>query len=293
MYSASIQTSSKNSDKLIGILITFGVAASLACVFTKIYNWTSTSKNPTKKSKELKEHIYQQFRQGNEQNSNLERHYGSCHCGLQQFAVEAPSELAALECPSQIRYPYILVQRAHFHMTQDESLRCYFVGISGNQAPVELQQKLANQEVATVAGKGVTLHLFCSVCGTHMAHVPSVPSDSVHVNVNCLKRDKVKSLAVAVHNGEYSGPGIGEALPLDALGEKSVSSSFTKPLQQKLAELELKHTENNSVNQLFENAFAGGNSAPVHPAVQMVQFMTARENSRPASRRSSVQVDGR
>jgi hypothetical protein len=112
----------------------------------------------------------------------LAQHFGGCHCGRIKFQVEAPAEIAALECNCSIcsrsGFLHLIVPKNRFMLLQgSESLSTY------------------------TFNTGVAKHLFCKVCGIESFYVPRSNPDGYSVNVRCLEPETISKIVVAPFDG--------------------------------------------------------------------------------------------
>lgn len=108
-------------------------------------------------------------------------HMGSCHCQRIRFQLKAPAEIVAVDIPSKIRFPRLTAPCANFELLSD-------------------QRDCSLYSVTSSAGGDQGIHTFCSYCGVHILYAPTVDPIMVHVNVDCLSPDNIKSLSVAYHD---------------------------------------------------------------------------------------------
>jgi hypothetical protein len=109
-------------------------------------------------------------------------HRGGCHCGRVRFEVDAPADLAVVDCNCSIcsrsGFLHLIVANARFRLLQ------------GGDALSEYR-----------FGTGVARHLFCGNCGIKSFYVPRSNPDGIDVNVRCLDPGTVASLAVQAFDG--------------------------------------------------------------------------------------------
>jgi hypothetical protein len=104
-------------------------------------------------------------------------HRGGCHCGAVQFEVIGPADLEALECNCSI-----CTMTGFLHLIVPASR---FVLHKGHDA-------LTNYQFNTRTAQ----HLFCKHCGVKSFYVPRSNPDGYSVNVRCLDRSTIRSVAV-------------------------------------------------------------------------------------------------
>jgi hypothetical protein len=112
------------------------------------------------------------------------RHAGGCHCGRVRFEVEAPADLALLDCNCSMcarsAFLHLIVPRDRFHL------------LSGERDLVEYR-----------FGTGAARHLFCRHCGVKSFYVPRSHPDGYSVNARCLDPGTVKSMTVRPYDGRH------------------------------------------------------------------------------------------
>ena len=118
-----------------------------------------------------------------ESNRQLIKHKGGCHCGRVRFEVEGPADMEAVECNCSIcaktGFLHLIVPKSRFTLIQgSESLSTY------------------------TFNTGIAKHLFCNVCGVKSFYIPRSNPDGYSVNVRCLDRDKINSIAITRFDGE-------------------------------------------------------------------------------------------
>jgi hypothetical protein len=114
-------------------------------------------------------------------------HHGSCHCSRIRFQILAPADIVAVDVPSKIRFPRLTVPCSSFQfLSRQEDCSLYSVTAAG--------------------GGDHGIHTFCSYCGMHVVYAPSVDPVMIHVNVDCLRADGIKSLSVAYHDAMETVP---------------------------------------------------------------------------------------
>jgi len=110
-------------------------------------------------------------------------HFGKCQCERVSFKMQASKNLKAVDIPSKIRFPRVSIPVADFELLCDENFLSIF---SRNTASSRRE-----------------MHVFCSYCGVHILHAPTVNPTYVQVNADCLDQSTVKSFDVSYHtNGE-------------------------------------------------------------------------------------------
>ena len=109
----------------------------------------------------------------------LVTHRGGCHCGRVRFEVDAPAEIAALECNCSIcrmtGFLHLIVPAMRFRL------------LGGGDALVEY-----------TFNTGAAKHRFCGHCGIKSFYIPRSHPDGVDVNVRCLDAGSVASMQVTV-----------------------------------------------------------------------------------------------
>lgn len=94
-------------------------------------------------------------------------HHGACHCGAVKFEVEAPSDLACLDCNCSIcrmtGFIHLIVPKRRFHLLEGEEILSTYT-----------------------FNTGVAKHYFCSICGIKPFYVPRSNPDGIDINVRCL-----------------------------------------------------------------------------------------------------------
>lgn len=110
-------------------------------------------------------------------------HRGRCHCGAVRFEVDAPAHLLVHECNCSIcamtGFQHLIVPRARFRLLQ------------GADALAEY-----------TFNTGVARHLFCRLCGVKSFYVPRSNPDGYSVNVRCLERSTIESIATEPFDGQ-------------------------------------------------------------------------------------------
>ena len=108
----------------------------------------------------------------------LVTHRGGCHCGRVRFEVDAPADIAALDCNCSIcrmtGFLHLIVPASRFRL------------LSGADA-------LGEYTFNTGAAK----HRFCGHCGIKSFYIPRSHPDCIDVNVRCLDAGTVATLQVA------------------------------------------------------------------------------------------------
>jgi hypothetical protein len=106
-------------------------------------------------------------------------HRGGCHCGRVRFEVDAPARIDALECNCSI---------------------CRMTGFLHLIVPASRFRLLRGADFLTeyTFNTGVARHRFCRVCGIKAFYVPRSNPDGIDVNVNCLERATIESVAVTL-----------------------------------------------------------------------------------------------
>ncbi|RNF84417.1 GFA family protein [Lysobacter psychrotolerans] len=106
-------------------------------------------------------------------------HRGGCHCRAVRFEVDAPADLAALDCNCSIctmtGFRHLIVPASRFRL------------LSGEQA-------LSDYRFNT----GIARHLFCHHCGVKSFYVPRSHPDGYSVNVHCLDPGTVRTVQIAL-----------------------------------------------------------------------------------------------
>ena len=104
-------------------------------------------------------------------------HRGGCHCGRVRFEVEAPADIAALECNCSVcrmtGFLHLIVPAARFRL------------LAGADA---LNEYTFNT--------GAAKHRFCRHCGIKSFYIPRSHPDGVDVNVRCLDAGTVQRVDV-------------------------------------------------------------------------------------------------
>jgi hypothetical protein len=107
----------------------------------------------------------------------LVTHRGGCHCGRVRFEVDAPADIAALDCNCSIcrmtGFLHLIVPATRFRL------------LSGADA-------LGEYTFNTGAAK----HRFCRYCGIKSFYIPRSHPDGVDVNVRCLDAGSVASIDI-------------------------------------------------------------------------------------------------
>jgi hypothetical protein len=122
-------------------------------------------------------------------------HRGGCHCGRVAFEVEAPADIEAIECNCSIcsksGYLHLIVPKERFRLLRGA-------------------EDLATYTFNTRVAK----HLFCRVCGVKSFYVPRSHPDGYSVNVRCLEKGTIRSVAVRFFDGENWERSVGDLPPL-------------------------------------------------------------------------------
>ena len=109
--------------------------------------------------------------------AGLVTHRGGCHCGSVRFEVDAPADVAVLDCNCSIcrmtGFLHLIVPAARFRL------------LSGADA-------LGEYTFNTGAAK----HRFCRHCGIKSFYIPRSHPDGVDVNVRCLEPGTIASIDV-------------------------------------------------------------------------------------------------
>ena len=109
--------------------------------------------------------------------AGLVTHRGGCHCGRVRFEVDAPADVAVLDCNCSVcrmtGFLHLIVPAARFRL------------LSGADA-------LGEYTFNTGAAK----HRFCRHCGIKSFYIPRSHPDGVDVNVRCLEPGTIASIDV-------------------------------------------------------------------------------------------------
>lgn len=104
-------------------------------------------------------------------------HRGGCHCGRVRFEVEAPANIAALDCNCSIcrmtGFLHLIVPAARFRL------------LAGGDALTEY-----------TFNTGAAKHRFCRHCGVKSFYIPRSHPDGVDVNVRCLDTGTIASVGI-------------------------------------------------------------------------------------------------
>ena len=104
-------------------------------------------------------------------------HRGGCHCGRVRFEVDAPADIAALDCNCSIcrmtGFLHLIVPASRFRL------------LAGSDALVEY-----------TFNTGAAKHRFCGHCGIKSFYIPRSHPDGVDVNVRCLDAGTITTLQV-------------------------------------------------------------------------------------------------
>jgi hypothetical protein len=104
-------------------------------------------------------------------------HHGGCHCGRVRFEVDAPADIAALDCNCSIcrmsGFLHLIVPATRFRL------------LAGAEA-------LGEYSFNTGAAK----HRFCRHCGIKSFYIPRSHPDGIDVNVRCLDAGTVTSVDI-------------------------------------------------------------------------------------------------
>jgi hypothetical protein len=107
----------------------------------------------------------------------LVTHRGGCHCGRVRFEVDAPADIAALDCNCSIcrmtGFLHLIVPATRFRL------------LSGADA---LREYTFNT--------GAAKHRVCRYCGIKSFYIPRSHPDGVDVNVRCLDAGSVASIDI-------------------------------------------------------------------------------------------------
>ena len=111
-------------------------------------------------------------------------HTGGCHCGAVRFEIEAPAELALVDCNCSMcrrtGYLHLFVQRAHFRL------------LCGEAALAEYR-----------FGSRVARHLYCRHCGIKSFYVPRSHPDAYSVNARCLEPGTATGQVIRPFDGAH------------------------------------------------------------------------------------------
>ena len=122
--------------------------------------------------------------------SALRRHHGGCHCRAVRFEVDAPAELALVDCNCSMcrmsGYLHLIVPATAFRL------------VSGEAALAEYR---FNSRIAR--------HLYCRHCGVKSFYVPRSHPDGVSVNARCLDAGTVTGQTVRPFDGAQWEQSIG------------------------------------------------------------------------------------
>jgi len=109
--------------------------------------------------------------------NDMIKHAGGCHCGRVRFEVDAAARIDAIECNCSIcrmtGFLHLIVPASRFRLLQ------------GADALIEY-----------TFNTGAAKHRFCRVCGIKSFYVPRSHPDGIDVNVHCLDRATIESIAV-------------------------------------------------------------------------------------------------
>jgi hypothetical protein len=118
------------------------------------------------------------------------RHTGGCHCGRVRFEVDAPADLAAVECNCSMcrrcGFLHLIVEAKDFRL------------LSGAEALTEYR-----------FNTGTARHLFCSVCGVKSFYAPRSHPEGWSVNVHCLDPATIRSVSSRPFDGAHWEESIG------------------------------------------------------------------------------------
>lgn len=109
-------------------------------------------------------------------------HRGGCHCGRVRFEVDAPAQLAIVDCNcsmcAKTAFQHLIVERSAFRLLQGEDALSTYTFNSG-----------------------VAKHLFCRYCGIKSFYVPRSHPDGISVNARCLDEGTVTGMTPTPFNG--------------------------------------------------------------------------------------------
>jgi hypothetical protein len=104
-------------------------------------------------------------------------HRGGCHCGQVRFEVDAPAQVAALDCNCSIcrmtGFLHLIVPASRFRL------------LAGEDALLDYR-----------FNTGTARHRFCRHCGIKSFYVPRSHPDGIDVNVRCLDAGTIAALTV-------------------------------------------------------------------------------------------------
>lgn len=113
---------------------------------------------------------------------SLLTHEGGCHCGAVRFEVDAPADVAVLDCNCSIcrmsGYLHLQVPKSRFRLLRGEDAL-----------------------VTYTFNTGTAQHYFCGTCGVKSFYVPRSFPEGYSVNLNCLDRSRVESVSVEKFDG--------------------------------------------------------------------------------------------
>jgi hypothetical protein len=122
-------------------------------------------------------------------------HRGGCHCDAVRFEVEAPRDIEATRCNCSI-----------FRMTGFLHL---IVGLD------KCRQTRGREALSTYEfNSGLAKHYFCATCGVKSFYLPRSHPDGISVNVNCLDRATITSVAERAFDGANWEQNIAKLSPI-------------------------------------------------------------------------------
>ncbi|XP_072163652.1 centromere protein V-like [Diadema setosum] len=117
-----------------------------------------------------------------DQESNLVKHTGGCHCGAVRFEILAPAIVNVWDCNCSVcvkkQNIHFIVPNSRFKLLQGEdSLTCYTFN--------------------THKAK----HTFCKICGVQSFYTPRSNPDGKGINPNCVDKGTIQKTIVQVFDG--------------------------------------------------------------------------------------------
>ena len=110
----------------------------------------------------------------------LVHHQGACMCGRFGFRLLAPADIKALDCPGRVRYPHVFVPAGAFQPLADLRL-------------------LTLYSARAALAAHVVVHAFCTACGVPVFRASDGAIDTLVVNIECLRGDKIRTLEVTYY----------------------------------------------------------------------------------------------
>lgn len=173
-----------------------------------------------------------------DEDRELVRHLGSCHCKVIQFELWAQKRVVARLHPNgKLKFPRVKTIARHFQLIEGtQHMKMYYLSIEKEEH-----------------GNVLCAHSFCERCGVHILRAPNSKSDQLEVNALCLD-NKDNNIVIVTSKDKPEPAGI--PIPTqwdnsDSFGGRGnqVEDGFAPPVQ-------VVHSPSGT-NRFFENRHMG------------------------------------